>query len=67
MKKSWTSESLLEQAYIDLNGELPDTVYVGFRTKGGWTRSTFGDLLFDGVIIATLQEYLQYVKQRRNS
>ena len=61
------NESLLEQAYQDLNGELPDTEYVDFKTKGGWTRSTFGNLLFDGVIIASLQEYLTYVKKRRNS
>jgi hypothetical protein len=50
----------IEDAYKELGGEVPTTIYSGFLTTQKWALTTEGYLVYDGVRVCPMGEYLEY-------
>lgn len=50
----------IEDAYKELGGEVPTTIYSGFLTTQKWALTTEGYLVYDGVRVCPIGEYLEY-------
>lgn len=50
----------VEDAYKELDGELPTTIYTGFLTAQKWSVSPEGYLVHEGVRVCSIGEYLEY-------